>query len=364
MVPRILAILAALLAVPLGAPAAAQEEKQIIVYTRGKVLQYDPDAGADLKEVILETYDCRQGALVKTETLETYFHLSEDREIITPASICDECRRRFVIEKRDDKYFFGGVRERPAETADEVAAATAAAPPISPAESAENLREKVRKVAAEIVKVDARKKDSARLRSKIITGEFTSSFQGFGPAELEKIAGFVTGESDLSANQKYYVLRSFGYAFYERRDWDKAIFFYDRCIELAPENYTGWFQKAVALDRADRFDDAIRAYAKALSLKPDRRIAAYFAALARRAGRTERLGEAEVADLRAAIGTVDAALRRGDAARAKDEADALLRVVRGWYGDRDDRAAAGGAAPAPPPAPPPPVDPAAPEGEW
>jgi tetratricopeptide (TPR) repeat protein len=349
-----MALALALLAAARSAPAEDASEKQIIVYNRGKVLRYDSDAGADLKEVVLETYDCHEGKLVKKETLETYYHLSDDKEIITPAAICDECRKVFRIEKRDERYYFLGVREKPAETTEEVKAAETAAPPITTAESAQNLEEKVKKIAREIVKVDASKKGSAAIRSRIITGEFTSSMQGFGAPELEKIAGFVTGDESLSPNQKYYVLRSFGYAFFERKDYPKSVFFYDKCIALAPDNYSGHFQKAVAQERAGMNDDAVRSYAKALALKPQKSIASYFYDLVKRIKKTVKLGEGEVAELEKKLDSVRAALEQNDAARASSEAKALAALVESWYG---------GTAPPATPGTPPPQAPAPQKGE-
>src|SRR4051794_38850331 len=97
-----IALLFALL-LGLAAPAARAAETQIVVYNKGKTLRYDPDVGAELKEVFLETYDCKTGKLAKKETIEAYFHLSDDKEIITPDTICDDCRKKFLIEKKGEK---------------------------------------------------------------------------------------------------------------------------------------------------------------------------------------------------------------------------------------------------------------------
>src|SRR3954471_18581293 len=104
---------AAVLVLALIAPALAADT-QIVVYNKGKTLRYDSDVGAELKEVFLETYDCATGKLAKKETIEAYFHLSDDKEIITPDAICDKCRTRFVVEKKADKYYFGGIRDKAA----------------------------------------------------------------------------------------------------------------------------------------------------------------------------------------------------------------------------------------------------------
>jgi tetratricopeptide (TPR) repeat protein len=352
------------------ASAAHADEKQITVYRKGPPLRFDQDAGAELKEVILETYDCRSGKLVSQERIETYYHLSEDGEILTPSALCPDCERSFRIEKRGEKFFFLGIRERPAPpeapTGREPqggAAGTAGAPstaappeagrepprapPPTPAEAASLLEEKVKKISAAIVKVDPAKAGSASVRSKIITDELTTSLQGFGPPELEKIAGFVTGDGSLGVGQKYYVLRSFGFAFFERKDYPKAIFFYDKCIDLMPENYSGVFQKAVAEDLAGRADDAIRSYAKALALKPQTSIAQYFAKLAHAREGTEKLDAEKIAELRARLSAVEAALRKNDAATARSEASELDRRVRGWYGPGGGEATTAPATPAP-----------------
>ena len=85
----------------LAAPAARAGDTQIVVYNKGKTLRYDPDVGAELKEVFLETYDCSTGKLAKKETIEAYFHLSDDKEIITPdatlkLSLCFLARRLLI----------------------------------------------------------------------------------------------------------------------------------------------------------------------------------------------------------------------------------------------------------------------------
>jgi len=101
------------LAAALGTAAPARAAGDIVVYNKGQPIRYDPDVGAELKEVVLETWSCRTGKLVKKETIEAYFHLSEDHEVITPDALDDDCFRTFQIDKRGDKYYFKGAKAAP-----------------------------------------------------------------------------------------------------------------------------------------------------------------------------------------------------------------------------------------------------------
>src|SRR3954447_15149287 len=104
------ALLAVLLLV---AVASAADTTEIHVYRRGKVLGYDKDVGESLNEALIETWSCETGELQKTERVETYFHLSEDGEVLTPRAVCDRCRDRFELEKRGTKQFFKGKKKAP-----------------------------------------------------------------------------------------------------------------------------------------------------------------------------------------------------------------------------------------------------------
>src|SRR5581483_9797354 len=94
--------------------AAAADTSEIHVYRRGKVLGYDKDVGESLNEALIETWSCETGELQKTERVETYFHLSEDGEVLTPRALCDRCRERFELEKKGTKWLFHG-KKKPAE---------------------------------------------------------------------------------------------------------------------------------------------------------------------------------------------------------------------------------------------------------
>lgn len=335
------ALFAGLLALLLAAaPAARADEKLITVYKKGQTLRYDADAGAELKEVILETYDCRTGKLAKKETLETYYHLSENGEIITPAQICDACYKVFKIEKKDDKYFFGGIRDTVAST-EEAAAARKAAPPATSAEAANSLGEKVRKIAHEMQKLGGKAgPKAAEERTRLINSEFTTSLQGFDSQDLGKIAGFVTSDKTLSKTDQYIIVRAFGYAFYEKKDCPKAVFFYDKCIELLPDEYSAYFQRGLAQAQADLVDDAVQSYAKALSLKP-KNVAGFFESLVKDRTSTPRLDAQKMLDLKSKLAAVDAALQAKDDAKAKAQAGAVADAVTKWY--------AGGGPGTPPP---------------
>lgn len=340
LVALVTAVLGGLALAP--APALAADDTQIVVYNKGKTLRYDPDVGAELKEVFLETFDCKTGKLSKKETIEAYFHLSEDKEIITPEAICDDCRTKFTIEKKNDKYFFNGVREK-AATIEE---ANAAAPAPTKGEAVRNVKSKVEKIAKEIVKIDANKKGSPQARARIINAEFTTSLQNFSDQELNEVAGFVTDDASLSANEKYYVLRSFGFTFYAKGDFPKSVFFYDKCIELIPENYSAYNQKAAALSKAGSHDKAYAAFAHALVLKPNDSITREWLAAIERGRSTEKLSEDKVASLKSKVESVDAALKSKAKDKALEEARAIETQLTEWFGG------ASSAGSPPPPSPP------------
>jgi tetratricopeptide (TPR) repeat protein len=328
------------------APAARAGEKDITVYRKGATIRFDADAGAELKEVILETYDCGAGTLTKKESLETYYHLSENGEIITPDKICDACYRVFKIEKKADKYFFEGIREKPA-TAEEVAAARAAAPPATSAEAASALGDKVRKIAQEIQKMDSSKSgpEQAKERTRIINGAFTTQLDGFGKDDLAKIAGFVTSDRQLSKEDQYLVLRAFGWAFYEKKDVAKAVFFYDRCADLIPDNYSAYFQRGVAQAEAGLTDDAIQSYAKAISLRPQKSIAGYFERVVKDKTSTAKLDPKAMLELKAKLQAVDLALQGKDAEKVRADTQALSDAVAKWYAAPRDASSEPGTPP-------------------
>jgi len=343
---RTLAILLVSLVTALPALAA---ETQIVVYNKGKTLRYDPDVGAELKEIVLETYDIEQGKLVKKETIEAYFFLSEDKEIITPEAITDEARKKFVIEKKDDKYIFGGVRDA-AITLEE---ANAAAPAPTMQDAVHALEGKVKRISAEVVKIDPNKKGSSTQRSRIINAAFTTALENFGETELTDVAGFVLLDEKLNQNQKYYVLRSFGFTFFEKKDYKKSVFFYEKCCELDDTNYSAFYQKAVSHQRGGEPDQAIRSFAKAISLKPQEKLTRMLAKMLSETPTTEKLDASKIGELKAKVAELEAALKKKDKG-AQDLAHKLEDKVEGWYGGAASSKPASGGAPPPstPPSPP------------
>jgi tetratricopeptide (TPR) repeat protein len=339
MLRRILrAVLVAAVALVPAAPALAADA-QIVVYNKGKILRYDPDVGAELKEIILETYDIAEGKLVKKETIEAYFFLSDDKEIITPEAITDEARQKFVIEKKSEKYFFGGMRDK-AITIEE---ANAAAPAPTKEDAINAIESKVKRIAKEVVKIDPKDPKSAAKRKRIITAEFTESLKTFGEQELTDVTGFVVNDPKLSENEKFYVLRSFGFTFFDIKDYRKAVFFYEKCIEISPDSGTAYYQKAVAHERGGEPDQAIRSYVKALAIRPRDNITRLFLKFLGATSSTERLDGGKIGELKAKVGEIDGALKKKDQKGATDIAHALEETVEGWYG--------GGAPERPKPAP-------------
>jgi hypothetical protein len=325
----LLAALAALLALALPARAA---ETQIVVYNKGKTLRYDPDVSAELKEVCLETYDCKTGKLVKKETIEAYFHLSEDKEVITPDAICDECRKKFIIEKKGEKYFFGGIRDKEASKAE----ADAAAPPPVAGEGQKSLDGKVRRLAQDLIKVDPESKNpqtgksnAANIRTKMITDMFKT--QALTDQDLDPVANAILEDPSLDKNNKYLVLRSFGYAFLKSKDYPKAVFFCDKCTKLIPDNYTGYYEKAVAHREAGQIDESIRAFVKALAARPKEKVARDLANLLSSTPTTAKLGADKIATVKTKVDAVVSALMAKDEDKATDEALALDQLVDDLY---------------------------------
>jgi hypothetical protein len=323
-------------------PRAVAGDTQIVVYNKGKTLRYDPDVGAELKEVFLETYDCATGKLAKKETIEAYFHLSDDKEIITPDAICDRCRTKFIIEKKGEKYYFGGVRDK-AATIEE---ANKAAPAPGPGEGLKTLEGKVKRIAQEVVKIGFAAGTGPK-RARIITDEFTTSLQNFGEQELTDVAGFVLDDKTLERNDKYNVLRSFGYTFYEKKDYTKSVFFYDKCIELIPENYSAYFQKAAAHEDNGDADGAIRAYGKSLARCSDpklrTRCAKKLSTLLERTPSTTKLTPDKIGDLKAKLDGIAGKPPN----EALEAAQSLDEQIDAYY------ASAGGGSGAPKTPPPP-----------
>ncbi len=291
--PLVLLLLA--LSMALVAPAlAGGPSGEILVYRRGKVLGFDKEVGETLHEVLIETWSCETAKLVKTERVEAYYHLSEDREIITPRQVCDRCQAKFQIEKREGKYFFvsaepkadpkatGGAKAPspppppaaapPAGTPAPTAAATTA--PISSerdAEALDELKKKVATAAYEIRKIDPREIGSAKKRRKIVEDKALQyAFEQFPDKTkaIEAVAQAIDEVKDLAKPDRYYVLRSFGWQRYHVQDLQAAGIFYQRCTKLIPEYASGHYQYALVLKEQKNREGEIVELGRALRAKP------------------------------------------------------------------------------------------------
>ena len=60
-----------------------------------------------------------------------------------------------------------------------------------------------------------------------------------------------------------------GYVASMKREWNLAIDFFNKSIDLNPDNPGFYVQRASAYQMTDRVDDAIRDYETALRLRPD-----------------------------------------------------------------------------------------------
>ncbi len=60
-----------------------------------------------------------------------------------------------------------------------------------------------------------------------------------------------------------------GYKAFVERDWNEAIKWYDRSIQLDPRNPEVYVQRAIAYETINKLDQAIADYRRALKLKPD-----------------------------------------------------------------------------------------------
>ncbi|MGC8659049.1 MAG: tetratricopeptide repeat protein [Desulfomonilaceae bacterium] len=60
-----------------------------------------------------------------------------------------------------------------------------------------------------------------------------------------------------------------GYVASMKRDWNVAIDFFNKAIDLNPQDAAAYIQRASAYQMVDRIDDAIKDYQEALMLRPD-----------------------------------------------------------------------------------------------
>ncbi|WP_421657422.1 tetratricopeptide repeat protein [Leptothermofonsia sp. ETS-13] len=60
-----------------------------------------------------------------------------------------------------------------------------------------------------------------------------------------------------------------GKALYFEGRYEEAVTFYDRAIQMEPENARAWFGRGAALARMQHMEEAIAAYDRAIQIKPD-----------------------------------------------------------------------------------------------
>lgn len=83
-----------------------------------------------------------------------------------------------------------------------------------------------------------------------------------------------TESSDTQTDKKTTSIESGGFIgrgdyYLSKKDYEKAIECYDKALEIEPENVYALRSKGSALERLDRYDDAIKIYNKGLSLFPN-----------------------------------------------------------------------------------------------
>lgn len=101
------------------------------------------------------------------------------------------------------------------------------------------------------------------------------------------IMAILIGSADASGQAENYFREAFVAA--TAREWDKAITYYTKSIELDPNNPESYFQRAVTYEMTGADTQAAADYEKALSLKPDYYLAMeYLAKLYERHGAHEK----------------------------------------------------------------------------
>jgi hypothetical protein len=331
---------------------AGDPSSEILVYRRGKVLGFDKDVGETLHEVIIETWSCDSGKVVKTERVEAYYHLSEDREVITPRTLCDRCQKKFQLEKKDGKWFFlaGEPPAKPAP-APPTAASSGTAPVASQRENEalEELKKKVSAAAHEIKKVDPREIGSAKKRRQIVEDRALQyALEQFKDRReaIDQVAQAIDGLTDLSKNDRYYVLRSFGWQRYMVHDNRSAAVFYQRCTKLIPEFASAHYQYALVLKETKDRENEIVELARALRAKPRVKYAKLLLDVLKLATRvSEKLDDATLERLREGVVDAKAKLEQSppDNSGAKD----VIEKSVGKLLDEKYPQAGSGAAPEP-----------------
>lgn len=314
-----------------GQTGASSDAPALIVYRRGRTIRFDPDVGADLKEVILESWSCGSASQVGRETVEAYFHLSEDGEIINPDAVCDRCLRSFDIERRGDRYFFLGVRPPPSPTAP----AVPAPPPPEPLTSQdiiENLRSKLQEVAQRIAAVPPEVQGSATQRRRFITAEVTLPLHTMGDEDLGRVMDILVDTPNLDEGDQYYVLRSFGWEMYMAQEYRRSIIFYDRCIPIRPNWGSARYQRGLSFFMMQEYDRAIQSYVLALTCRAELRYATALSDCLRQVTSTPRLNATDTASLRSLAENLLLTLQEEDQERARGFVQQIESFARERYG--------------------------------
>lgn len=326
-----------LLTLALAPAAAGQGAPEMVVYRRGAAQEVDPKVGRALEEIVLETYSGIDGSLKNKETFHNYFHWAKDKELVNPEQLCDAWRKHFVIEERNYVYFFVSVREQELKAASEIAKATLEAPTPTAEVVATTLRARTRRVARAISQVDPSAKGSRELRERIINNEFTLGLGKLDDEQLQTVATTVSKDGSMTLGSKYYVLRSFGFALYRHKSFDAAVFFYNRAIEEAPDNYSGHLQKAVALQHMKAPERALPVFCEALyhscgrSARSARTVIKYLKAYLARETDNPYLNPERYAELKAGLAAIGHELATRRHVEARAGADRLRTLVGSWY---------------------------------
>jgi tetratricopeptide (TPR) repeat protein len=321
----------------------ADESTTFTVYRKGKKLRYDADVGADVKEVILDYFDCETAKKVKTESVEAYFHLSDDREIINPDKLCKRCYQVFSIDKKGNKYFFRGIRKKKAPEAP-------AAAPATKEEILSALKPKVIKVSKEIAKIPQSAERSAMRRRMLITAEFTEAIHDFKDKELKQIAKIIIEESKLPLPHQYKVLKSFGWELYmaggkplragnreeANKLFEKAVIFYDKALEIRPKGFTAQYNKGLAYEAMRDSDRAIWSYCHAILIRPKLLYIKRITRILDDVQTTERLNQGKVKDLRRILDNIQLALSEGDRKNLEDNKKELKEFVDEVFADFEE----------------------------
>jgi hypothetical protein len=314
--------------------ARADDTQEIHVYRRGKVLGYDKDVGETLNEALIETWSCETGKCEKTEHIETYFHLSEDGEVLTPRALCDRCRERFELEKRGAKWIFKGLKKEQADGSKKPAVAPVASPSRAAIDqdALAELQKKASEVAGEVVRIDPREVNSATKRRRLIEDRGLQvafdEWKADGQAALA-VAQAIEARTDFSASDRYYVLRSFAWQRYHERDAKAAAIFYERAVALAPDLASAHYGLAlVRKDQKDQEGEVVE-LARAIRAKARLKYAKLLLDVLKAAKPAGKLDAATIEKLRAGADDVKTCLEQNppDQSGAKSAADEKIGKV-------------------------------------